>query len=123
MAISRANLRKQMEGKMKKVKKFQGGRGVFPIGAGGGRYDYERHNPPGSKTSGMPDYAKPFFDDYMKSQKEDAAEARRKAARGAMRGANMPTTQGAMGSGSGMKKGGKVRGSGCCKRTKKCKMY
>ena len=24
---------------------------------------------------------------------------------------------------STMKKGGKVRGSGCCKRTKKCKMY
>jgi hypothetical protein len=23
----------------------------------------------------------------------------------------------------GYKKGGKVRGSGCCKRTKKCKMY
>ena len=23
----------------------------------------------------------------------------------------------------GMKKGGKVRGSGCCKRTKQCKMY
>ena len=122
MAISRANLRKQMEGKMKKVKKFQGGRGVFPIGAGGGRYDYERHNPPGSKTSGMPDYAKPFFDDVMKSQKEDAAEARQKAARRAMQ-TGIGSSSGAMGSGSGMKKGGKVRGSGCCKRTKKCKMY
>ena len=71
MAISRANLRKQMEGKMKK------------------------------------EYGKEKYANMAMKKQHERAESPAKE--------RMEK--------KGMKSGGKVRGEGCCMRSKKCKMY
>jgi hypothetical protein len=54
------------------------------------------------------------FADAPESKSATEAEDRKRRRRGGGRGGMQA---------QGMKSGGKVRGNGCCKRTKKCKMY